>query len=305
MKKIILCMLVVLSAKAFATDKVVVFIPGAGSSGPKMGSKLIGALMGVFKKDEYFRHWQKSLDTYHIPNFVCPKTEDGDTRGLFERAEECISQITATPQCKSGRNIVLFGHSMGGIISRIIASDPRTRDCIHSVTTLSTPHRGTEIADFTMDQFEKEQSKNYSEEEMKSLRWVIKLIDFSPEKKRYIKQLQRRRDGKNPTLFRAQDIPDNDAVEYYSFSTSFQKTALAPLILTNKIIASEIRKTDPRMDRSNDGIVPLYSQAYGKFIAHFETTHWEAVCPDPLTWTKGCEMATPQIIDHLFWLAGE
>jgi len=294
-----------MSVNALATDKVVVFIPGAGSSGPKMGSRLIGALMGPINKDEYFRHWQKSLDTYSIPNFVCPKTEDGDTRGLFERAEECISQIVETKQCQKGRNVVLFGHSMGGIIARIVASDSRTKNCIHSVTTLSTPHRGTEIADFTIDQFKKEQNKEILTEEEKSLRWVIKLIDFSPEKKRYIKQLQRRRDGKNPTLFKAQDITDNDEVEYYSFTTSFEKTALAPLILTEKIISNEIKKTDPRIDRSNDGIVPLYSQAYGKFIAHFETTHWEAVCPDPLTWTSGCKMATPQIIDHLFWLAGE
>jgi pimeloyl-ACP methyl ester carboxylesterase len=305
MKNLILLITLLMSVSALATDKVVVFIPGAGSSGPKMGSRLIGALMGSINKDEYFRHWQKSLDTYEIPNFVCPKTEDGDIRGLFERAEECITQILETTQCQQGRNVVLFGHSMGGIIARIVASDPRTRNCIDSVTSLSTPHRGTEIADFTIDQFKKEQIKIPLTEAEKSLRWVIKLIDFSPEKKRYIKQLQRRRDGKNPHLFRAQDIPDNHDVEYYSFTTSFEKTALAPLILTRKIIANEIRKSDPRMDPSNDGIVPLYSQAYGKFIAHFETTHWEAVCPDPLTWTSGCKKATPQIIDHLFWIAGE
>lgn len=303
-------MMLVLGAEAFAADsRLVVFIPGAGSSGPKMGSRLLGALMGAIGKDEYFRHWQKSLNTYRIPNLVCPETEDGDTRGLFERAEECVRQIKESNYCNKDRKVVLFGHSMGGIIARILASDERISHCIYSVTTLSTPHRGTEIADFTMEQFKNDQSKknqSTKEQQVESpLRWVIKLLDFSPEKKHYIKQLQRRREGRNPTLFQAQDVLDNPEVDYYSYSTSFEKTALAPLILTRKIIASEIRKSDPRMDPSNDGIVPLYSQAYGKFLGHFETTHWEAVCPDPLTWTKGCKMATPQIIDHLFGLAFE
>ena len=48
------------------------------------------------------------------------------------------------------RRIILLGHSVGGNIARLVARDILVGNFVHSVLTISTPHKGTILADFAL-----------------------------------------------------------------------------------------------------------------------------------------------------------
>ncbi|TFK22403.1 alpha/beta-hydrolase [Coprinopsis marcescibilis] len=67
---------------------------------------------------------------------------------IDERSKSLIQQIS---KAFPGRTVHLFGHSMGGINARDIASIAMSRDLgfkIHTVTTFGTPHRGVKMINF-------------------------------------------------------------------------------------------------------------------------------------------------------------
>ncbi|MBT7608275.1 MAG: hypothetical protein HN576_00870 [Bacteriovoracaceae bacterium] len=283
------------------TDRpdVVLFVPGAGSSGSQMGGIGVGEILGWIRKNHFFKFYTKKLDEENIKSFICPKAKDKDRRTLSERKEECVTQILESTYCKKENNhqkrtIAIFGHSMGGLIGRLVAKDHRVSPCIHSVTTLSTPHKGTAIADFVI------RSSNEGTW-LNIYNWVIYALDFNPKNKRYLKELVMNRNNirGGSQQFLAQDISMNKDVYYYSFSSSFQETMILPLYKTQEIISNEMKEIFGKdYDTINDGIVPEKSQIYGEYLGHIESTHFEAVCPDMLTKSVGCRNGTPIIMKH-------
>jgi hypothetical protein len=279
---------------------VVLFIPGAGSSGTSMGGLGVGVILSWIKQNEFFRHFSEGLKKQQIKSFICPKSKDGDTRTLIDRKEECIKQILESPYCEksfthSKRTIVVFGHSMGGLIARMLASDERVSSCIYSVTTLSTPHKGTAIADFIIRSFKEGSWVNI-------YNWILRGLDFHPKNKKYLKELimNRKNISSDSDQFHAQDLEMNKYIKYYSFSTSFRDTLLFPLYKTQRIIDEEMKRIfNDNVDTLNDGIVPESSQIFGKYLGHIESTHFEAICPDMLIHSVGCKAAKPIVLKHI------
>jgi hypothetical protein len=286
--------------KSFNRPEVVLFIPGAGSSGSHMGGLGVGQILSWIRKNHFFRYYTKKLKGQKIKSFICPKVKDKDRRTLRERKEECVTQILNSSYCKKEgvhqkRSIAIFSHSMGGLIGRLLAKDPRVSMCIHSVTTLSTPHKGTAIADFVIRSFKEGTWLNV-------YNWIIYALNFDPKNKKYLKELKMNRKNivNTPQVFYAQDIERNKNINYYSFSTSFQETLIFPLYKTQEVISKEMKKIfGENVDTTNDGIVPEKSQIFGHYLGHIESTHFEAICPDMLTKSKGCQNASPRILAHL------
>lgn len=65
------------------------------------------------------------------------------------RGEELVAQIKALRALLAVEKVNLVGHSMGGLTSRYAAAT--FPEGIASVTTVASPHKGTEFADFLID----------------------------------------------------------------------------------------------------------------------------------------------------------
>jgi triacylglycerol lipase len=283
-----------LALPALAAPKPVLFlIPGAGSSGDRIYLHKISWPLRLINGDKYFGKLQKALKKGGVPSQVCPKSKDQDTRTLEERADECARQILESQggTCTE-RSVMLMGHSMGGLIARLLAQDTRVRDCIHSVTTVATPHQGTPIADFSIEHVDQDTG------------WgrAVKFVGYHYQRTRYLPQLRVDRSGYDSRLFSAQDMPDNPEVSYYSFSESMKKIPEWPLEIMRGLIEDELVRRG--LDKTefgvkNDGVVPEYSMVYGKYLGHLEVHHFASACSSRPKLTGHCETALSAILPHL------
>ncbi len=281
-----------IALKAQATP-LVVLIPGSGSSGSKIFIKNFGGVLKVLKSDQYFEEFQQQLKSRGIGSLVCPATEDQDARTLEERAEECARMIQKQNHLR--RQIILVGHSMGGLIARLLAQDSRVKDSIYSVTTISTPHRGSPIADFAIDHQQEGSVDFYGR--------VAQWIAFTPQNLHYLPELRVDRRGTPVEFFAAQDIADNPQVQYFSFTSSMHFIPNPTLEISRRIVAKELRQRhlngSPYGDR-NDGIVPEYSMVHGHNLGHLEVYHWASACVDPVKKTKHCQLTLSKVMPHLW-----
>ncbi len=120
------------SATVSATRYPVVFVHGFA------GSKRLFHFAGV--KSELERMHVAVFET-EVPPFA-PVTERA--RRLAERVETILSQTHAG-------KVNIVAHSMGGLDARELISTLGYGDRVASVTTISTPHRGTHAADAALD----------------------------------------------------------------------------------------------------------------------------------------------------------
>jgi pimeloyl-ACP methyl ester carboxylesterase len=275
---------------------IAMLIPGSGSSGDKIYLKGLDWAAQALGGDHYFTTIQADLIAEGIPAFVCPITPDQDERTLEERAEECVQQIQGLvgTEC-SDRSVHLLGHSMGGLIARLLAQDDRVKDCIRTVTLVSTPNRGTPLADWAIDHAAND------DRSFDLLGKIVKLVDFVPSVLHYLPELRVDRSGYPASVFAAQDAVDNPEVKYYSATTSMKFIPILPLEATHLIIAAEIKRRG--LDQTpygtrNDGIVPEFSMPHGEDLGHLDANHWEGACVDPVKRLPGCHRVEKLLVAH-------
>ena len=278
----ILILSFVLSTTVFA--KNIILIPGAASSGSKIYIKYTSAILGLLHQTEYFGHLKNFLSKEHTV-YICPKIEDNDTRSLADRTVDCFDFINEKKLCG---NLTLIGHSMGGLIARKLASDYLPKKCISKVLTISTPHRGTYLADYAI----------LPEYENTFVHKTAKILKFTPEHKKYINELSVL--GGDRDNFK--NIIDNPNVKYFSIS-NFQTTFLNfPLYLTQESIEELIKRYSPTESIKNDGVVPTYSMIHGKHLGEIKADHLESACIFTGRITPGCTRLKQILTDFLSWL---
>jgi pimeloyl-ACP methyl ester carboxylesterase len=292
MRALIVLSLLLASVTSAWAKPVVVLIPGSGSSGEKLhlnGMAWLGAVIG----DQYFGKYKADLKQMGIDAFVCPLMEDEDSRTIEERVSDCAGAILVDRGTCSARDVLLVGHSMGGLVARELAQDPRVAGCIHSVTTLSTPHRGTPFAEWAIETAAKP---------FDFYGWLIRALKFDPKNRHYLPQLKAIREGADPAIFHAQDLPDNPAVAYYSFTNSMDSIPNPILKVSQGIISKKM--VEFGLDQTpygvkNDGIVPEYSMEHGTILGHVESYHWTTACVDPVRTTAECKAQAEPLLSHL------
>jgi len=146
------------------------------------------------------------------------------------------------------RRLVLIGHSMGGLDSRLVAArmDPGRR--IKAVVTLGTPHRGSPLADFALA------GKGALATYAKLRGWRPALADLTPA-------------GAARFNDAVRDRPD---VRYLSHAGA-RPEAETPLW------ARRFQRMLADSDGDNDGQVSVTSARWGDFRGVVRADHWELI----------------------------
>ncbi len=159
----------------------------------------------------------------------------------------------------------LVGHSMGGLVSRMVIDKYSVGKRCLSLTTLATPHRGSLLADFVLKYWDALEYKPIISN-------VLKLFGTNKE---ILSQL--RTTYMNDVFNNS--VHDNSHVKYYSMSFYipnyvFEHTVNPILMLLNELNS---RLGHPY----NDGLVSLTSQDWGTSLGIMPGDHWSETAPIP------------------------
>lgn len=185
--------------------------------------------------------------------------------GTIEQRAQLLDALL-TEKCKNfpGRKkgerlkINLVGHSMGGLDSRYLISKLQTKDSpyqVMSLTTVGTPHHGSECADFLMDIVNKGEA--------------FKGITPSAIPELTCESLKKFN----------QEVENDPTVSYFSYGALMEPQAIQIFRGTYEIIKREIlRKGGTHVE--NDGMVSVESARWGQYMGtlhdvdHLDLINW-------------------------------
>jgi len=168
--------------------------------------------------------------------------------GVENNALELKTSVDAVLEECETEKVNLIAHSKGGIDARFLISTLGYAPKIASLTTISTPHLGSELVDFIFDQ-----KYIHTELVKKIVRSLAKLYgDKSPEPHKIVEDLR----TENMIKFNQRNLDANSV--YYSSYQSLMHNELDDLsfALTYNLIK--------KIAGENDGIVSLKSSVWGK-----------------------------------------
>ena len=238
---------------------------------------------------EYFKDVKDHLQR-KFPGLRVIVTEVAPNDLIQERGLQLWAQIE-----RIGEKVHIIGHSMGGLDSRFMISpaglDKSER--VASLTTISTSHRGSPIADFIM-----EQGKEFGLQDVD--RFTAKLPSLNREARKIVKALGRRGEiwrhlleFSNLTRGGLQDLicssmrqfnekyHDAPEVKYSSYagvSGPGEKDRLPPVIYIPWAVV--FLNNDESCGGRNDGIVAVNSARWGDFKGEIPADHFKQVGHD-------------------------
>nr|WP_232519267.1 triacylglycerol lipase [Caballeronia insecticola] len=109
---------------------------------------LVHGLMGTDKFFGIMDYWygiQSDLQSHGAQVYVANLSGFQSDDGPNGRGEQLLAQVKRVLAVTGATKVNLVGHSQGGLTSRYVAAV--APDLVASVTTIGTPHRGSEFAD--------------------------------------------------------------------------------------------------------------------------------------------------------------
>ncbi|KAF9996720.1 hypothetical protein BGZ80_000254 [Entomortierella chlamydospora] len=226
------------------------------------------------------------------------------TGSIIERAEDLHKILSTTME---GSPVNFVAHSMGGLDCRYLISHIHNKNYeVLSLTTLSTPHRGSPMMDWFRDNFGVGLLLQSEEDAMRKLGEAAKLSkeavqEASDALHSYLQNVAGRvmssgyRAAPNPspispllnklipyldtpayanlTTTYCKEVfnpntPDDPRVSYYSYGASVPQIPLwAPLGFPWEVIKAK--------EGENDGLVSLQSARWGEYVETVEADHWD------------------------------
>ncbi|KAI0756781.1 Alpha/Beta hydrolase protein [Daedaleopsis nitida] len=193
------------------------------------------------------QHWRGIRNALEANGIEVLTTRVPATSSPIERAKVLCDKIS---EVYPGRAVHLIGHSMGGIDSRYLTTHLKNRTFkVLSVTTISSPHRGSSFADHFL--------ATVGRERMPS---VLSLLDLLPNGGG---------DGKafefltieNMRRFN-ENTPDVPGVHYFSWGAVYEPGLIDTWKWPHSVV---LEKEGP-----NDGLVSLQSAKWGTYLGTLE-----------------------------------
>ncbi|KAI0080363.1 alpha/beta-hydrolase, partial [Panus rudis PR-1116 ss-1] len=192
-------------------------------------------------------HWRGIKDALEANGVEVLVTRVPATSTPIDRAKVLEEKIS---EAYPGRSVHLIGHSMGGLDCRYLTTHLTKRKFkVLSITTISTPHRGSSFADHFLSTIGKERMPS-----------VLSLLDMLPNGGG---------DGKafefltldNMRRFN-ENTPDVPGVKYFSWGAVYEPGLIDTWKWSHSVI---LEKEGP-----NDGLVSLKSARWGTYLGTLE-----------------------------------
>lgn len=202
---------------------------------------------GIGAKDSNF-FWgriPKKLETIGLKVFLGNTDSWGSIENNAISLSKTVDYVLNLCQCDK---VNIIAHSKGGLDSRFLISSLNYADKIASLTTISTPHYGSEIIDYIF-----KKKSIYNPISRKIVNLVVKLYgDKSPEPYKIVAELT----TKSMIDFNLRNL--NNEKVYYSSYYTFMKNAIDDLsyFLTYRYIKKSVG--------DNDGMVSIKSAQWGE-----------------------------------------
>ncbi|OBZ78634.1 Lipase 2 [Grifola frondosa] len=192
-------------------------------------------------------HWRGIRDVLEANGIEVLITRVPATSSPIDRAKVLADKIS---EVYPGRSVHLIGHSMGGLDCRYLTTHLTPRPFkVLSVTTISTPHRGSAFADHFIATVGRARMPN-----------VLQLLDLLPN------------GGGDGAAFEFltvenmrrfnEDTPDVKGVKYFSWGAVYEPGLIDTWKWSHSVI---LEKEGP-----NDGLVSLKSAKWGTYLGTLE-----------------------------------
>lgn len=167
--------------------------------------------------------------------------------------------------CKTDR-VNLVAHSMGGLDARYLISVMGMHEVVNSLVTISTPHRGSFLADYIQSQPDRITTILAD-----LANWLGSnaLVDGTSDFETAVKQL-------SPQYIETEFNPavqDHETVKYWSVAGQAGKGQQTPVNPVLKVFNSVLYDAEG----PNDGMVSVKSAEWGEFLGPVEADHMQQV----------------------------
>ncbi|HKE18117.1 MAG TPA: triacylglycerol lipase [Kofleriaceae bacterium] len=217
---------------------------------------------------EYFFHVADDLTE---AGHVVFTTEVDPLQTIDVRAGELAEQIDAILAETGAERVHLIGHSQGGLDARFLISSLGYGDRVASLTTISTPHLGSRVADTALGLIPGPVQD--------ALGFLVDLLvgAVDGDEQDVIGQLEQLTEEYAVNTFNPAN-PDDPRVAYYSvagvtqtnpFANPFRNDICDPLLLAGFVI---LQPTGP-----NDGLVTVESATHGIMLGTVPADHLDEV----------------------------
>lgn len=207
--------------------------------------------LGPFTFGNMSRSWKHEFEKRGF-NFV-------DVAGIGfgaveEQTDQALKSLIESGALNNDCHFHLFGHSMGGLVARVLAHRPELKGRVKSIMTIGTPHNGAEIT-----------SK------------ALALQNSSPYLYRFMKffgydVVAKRKSLENFTTETLKAVTDRysdiSGIRCVSFIGSATFEQLCP---PYKVIYTRLHPAGPRVE--SDGFIMSESQKWGEVWGKFELDH--------------------------------
>lgn len=213
-------------------------------------------LHGVgFRDYSYINYWgriPKNLLKNGASVYYGHQQAFGTIEGNGQMIKEKILDIVEVTGCEK---VNIIGHSKGGLDARYAISTLGMGEYVASLTTISTPHQGSALADYG--------NKHVSDKLYRSVakffdKYFLKIGDENPDFYTATRQLT-----KEYSVEFNKNTPDQDGVFYQSYM-SLMKNCFSHSLLSVPYLIMCLH------DKKNDGLVTLDSARWGEFRGVFE-----------------------------------
>ncbi|MDO4966063.1 MAG: triacylglycerol lipase [Lachnospiraceae bacterium] len=214
---------------------------------------------GVFFRDfKLLNYWGRIPEELEKNGATIFYGNQESAHSVKESAEEVADRIRTIMKKTGCEKVNVIAHSKGGLDTRYAISKCGMDDCIASLTTINTPHRGCEFADYLLDKIPEKQQKIIADSYNAALK---KIGDDTPDFMAAVSDLTA-----SACKNRNEEILDSDKVYYQSVGSYLKRPVSGrfPLNFTTVLVK--------HFDGKNDGLVGEKSFEWGEKYTFLENT---------------------------------